>query len=37
MEGYANGGYEYLQNKFDNENYEFQDSFVFVNILEELS
>ena len=37
MEGYANAGYEYLQNKFDNENYEFQDSFVFVNILEEIS
>lgn len=37
MEGYANAGYAYLQNKFDKENYEFQDSFVFINILEELT
>lgn len=37
IEGYANAGLEYLQNKWDNERYEFQDPFVFVNILEGLS
>jgi hypothetical protein len=36
MEGYANAGFEYLQNKWDNEKIEFQDPFVFVNFLEEL-
>ena len=36
MEGYANAGLDYLQNKCDNEKIEFQDPFVFVNILEEL-
>jgi len=36
MEGYANAGFEYLQNKWDNEKMEFQDPFVFVNFLEEL-
>ena len=33
MEGYANAGFEYLQNKWDNEKIEFQDPFVFVNFL----
>jgi len=37
MEGYANAGFEYLQNKWDNENMKFRTPFVFVNILEELS
>ena len=37
MEGYANAGFEYLQNKWDNEKIEFQDPFVFVNFLEELN
>jgi len=37
MEGYVNAGFEYLQNKWDNEKIEFQDPFVFVNFLEELS
>lgn len=37
MEGYANAGFEYLQNKWDNEKIEFQDPFVFVNLLEELN
>lgn len=37
MEGYANAGFEYLQDKWDNEKIEFQDSFVFVNFLEELN
>ena len=36
MEGYANAGFEYLQNKWDNENMKFRNPFVFVNILEEL-
>jgi len=36
MEGYANAGFEYLQEKFDNEKIEFQDPFVFVNFLEDL-
>ncbi|MDR2064199.1 MAG: hypothetical protein LBP85_00585 [Prevotellaceae bacterium] len=36
MEGYANAGFEYLQDKWDNEKIEFQDPFVFVNFLEEL-
>jgi len=31
MEGYANAGFEYLQNKWDNEKIEFEDPFVFVN------
>jgi hypothetical protein len=33
MEGYANAGFEYLQDKWDNEKIEFQDPFVFVNFL----
>ncbi|MFT4072961.1 MAG: hypothetical protein QM654_13680 [Dysgonamonadaceae bacterium] len=37
MEGYANAGFEYLQNKWDNENMKFRNPFVFVNILEELN
>jgi hypothetical protein len=37
MEGYANVGFEYLQNKWDNENMMFRNPFVFVNILEELN
>lgn len=37
LEGYANAGFEYLQEKFDKEKIEFQDSFVFVNFLEEVS
>lgn len=36
MEGYANAGFEYLQNKWDNENMMFRNPFVFVKILEEL-
>jgi hypothetical protein len=37
MEGYANAGFEYLQNKWDNEKIEFQDPFIFVNFLDELN
>jgi hypothetical protein len=37
MEGYANAGLEYLQNKWDNENMKFRNPFVFVNFLEELN
>lgn len=37
MEGYANAGFEYLQNKWDNENMKFRNPFVFVNFIEELS
>ncbi len=36
MEGYANAGFEYLQNKWDNENMKFRNPFVFLNLLEEL-
>jgi len=36
MEGYANAGFEYLQNKWDNENMKFRNPFVFVNILNEI-
>lgn len=36
MEGYANAGFEYLQNKWDTENMMFRNPFVFVKILEEL-
>lgn len=36
MEGYANAGFEYLQNKWDNEKIEFQDPFVFVFFLEDI-
>jgi hypothetical protein len=37
MEGYANAGLEYLQNKWDNENMKFRNPFVFVNFIEELN
>lgn len=37
MEGYANAGFEYLQNKWDNENIKFRNPFVFVNFIEELN
>ena len=33
MEEYANAGLIFLQDKYDNEKYEFQDPFVFVNFL----
>lgn len=36
MEGYANAGFEYLQEKWENENMIFRNPFVFVKILEEL-
>jgi len=36
MEGYANAGFEYLQEKWDNENMKFRNPFVFVNFLEEI-
>ncbi|MDD2575919.1 MAG: hypothetical protein PHV76_00270 [Bacteroidales bacterium] len=36
LEGYANAGFEYLQDKWDNENMKFRNPFVFVNLLEEL-
>ena len=36
MEEYANAGFEYLQEKFDKENFEFQDPFVYVNLLQQL-
>ena len=37
MEGFANAGFEYLQDKWDNENMKFRNPFVFVNFLEELT
>ncbi len=37
MEGYANSGFEYLQNKWNNENMKFRNPFVFTNFIEELS
>jgi hypothetical protein len=37
MEGYANAGFEYLQNKWDNENMKFRNPFIFVNIISDLS
>lgn len=37
LEGYANAGLEYLQDKWDNENMMFRNPFVFVRILEELN
>ena len=36
MEGYANAGFEYLQEKWDNENMIFRNPFVLVKLLEEL-
>lgn len=36
MEGYANRGLAYLQDKFDNEKYLFEDPNVFMNLLMEL-
>jgi len=36
MEEYANAGLLYLQDKYDNERFEFQDPFVFANILNSL-
>jgi len=36
LEGYANRGLEYLQDKFDNEKYIFDDPNVFMNILRDL-
>lgn len=35
MEGYANAGFEHLQNKWNNENMKFRNPFVFINFLEE--
>lgn len=36
-EGYANAGLKYLQEKWDNERFEFQEPFVFVSIIDELN
>ena len=36
MEAYANRGFMYLQDKWDNENYIFSSPFVLVDILSEL-
>lgn len=37
MEAYANVGFKYLNDKWENERYEFNDPFVFVNFLQEQS
>jgi hypothetical protein len=37
LEAYANVGFAYLKEKWDNERYEFNDPFVFVNFLQELT
>lgn len=37
MEAYANAGFEYLNEKWTNAKYEFEDPFVFVNFLQLLS
>lgn len=37
MEAYASAGFDYLNEKWTNERYEFDDPFVFVNFLQELS
>ena len=37
IEGYANTGLNYIQQKFDNHKDEFTDPFVFVNMLREVS
>jgi hypothetical protein len=36
LEEYANAGLLYLQDKYNNERHEFQDEFVFVNLLNEV-
>ena len=36
MEEYANAGLLYLQDKYNNERHEFQDEFVFANLLLEV-
>ncbi len=36
IEGYANTGLNYLQNKYDNDKDMFRDPFVFVSILRDL-
>jgi hypothetical protein len=36
IEEYSNAGLSYIQDKFDNEHIEFQDEFVFINLLNEL-
>ena len=36
IEGYANSGLEFIQQKFDNHKEEFSDPFVFVNMLREV-
>ena len=37
LEGYANAGLKYLQNKWENENMKFRNPFIFANILEEIN
>ena len=37
IEGYANVGLGYLQEKFDNEKDEFRDPYVFINILRKVT
>ena len=37
MEAYANAGFEYLNQKWLKERYEFDDPFVFVNFLRQIS
>ena len=37
MEAYASVGFEFLNNKWKEERYEFEDPFVFVNFIQELA
>ena len=36
MEGYANTGLNYIQDKFDNAKEEFRSPYVFINLLREI-
>ena len=36
MEGYANSGLNYIQDKFDNAKEEFRSPYVFINLLREI-
>ena len=37
IEGYANTGFEFIQDRYNNHNEDFSDPYVFVNLLKEVT
>ena len=37
IEGYANTGFEFIQDRYNNHKEDFSDPYVFVNLLKEVT